>query len=85
MASPFANPGRSQDPSEENFELVGSKPLGQGAFATTWRARVLDPGLIEDYGTSEVALKIPLDKNKERALKKEMNWVQLLFLQVELE
>jgi serine/threonine protein kinase len=73
MANPFANAAPSPDAFEENFELVGSRPLGQGAFATTWRARVLDRGLIEDYGTAEVALKIPVDKNKERALKKEVN------------
>lgn len=72
MVNPFAAPGRSPDHSGEHFELIGSKPLGQGGFAATWRARVLDPGRIEDYGTSEVALKIPLDKDKERVLEKEL-------------
>src|SRR5262245_44823514 len=71
MANPFAALGRSADSSAEHFELV--EKLGHGGFAETWRARVLDPGRIEDYGTTEVALKFPLNKEKERLLEKEIH------------
>src|SRR6266849_2967564 len=70
MANAFANLGRSPDSSGEHFQLL--EKCGQGGFAETWRARVLDPGRIEDYGTTEVALKIPLNKDKERQLEKEV-------------
>src|SRR5262249_26836995 len=44
----------------------------EGGLGGSWRGRVLDPGRIEDYGATEVALKIPLDKDKERVLEKEL-------------
>ena len=47
-------------------------PLGAGGFATTWKARVLDPYLIKKWGVQEVAIKIPLSKEKERILKEEV-------------
>lgn len=46
--------------------------LGIGGFATTWKARVLDPYLIKKWGVQEVAIKIPLSKEKERILKEEV-------------
>ena len=60
--------------SEESFELI--ELLGSGGFAHTYRARVTDPELAEEYGTDEIALKIPL-AGKQRALRKdfEMNAV----------
>jgi serine/threonine protein kinase len=53
---------------EESFELL--ELLGRGGFAHTYRARVLDSELIEEYGTDEIALKIPL-AGKQRALRKD--------------
>ena len=35
------------------FELL--QELGKGGFATTYRARVLDPDLREEFGTDIVA------------------------------
>jgi serine/threonine protein kinase len=59
-----------QNLEEELFELL--QPLGTGGFAVTYKARVLDPELVHDFGTDIVALKIPHDKKKERALKGEV-------------
>jgi serine/threonine protein kinase len=62
---------RGQFPAEdEPFELLDF--LGSGAFAQTWRARVVDPELAEEYGVSEVALKIPLNRQKQRSLRDEI-------------
>ena len=55
---------------EEPFELL--KQLGAGGCAVTWKARVRDEGLVEDFGADIVALKIPLDKQRERVLQKEL-------------
>jgi serine/threonine-protein kinase len=52
------------------FELV--QLLGVGGFAQTWLARVADPELAEEYETTEVALKMPLNRQKERILRKEI-------------
>ena len=54
----------------ESFELL--EELGKGGFATTYRARVIDPELREEFGAEEVALKIPLNKQKERVLRREL-------------
>jgi serine/threonine protein kinase len=55
---------------DESFELL--KFLGGGGFANTWKARVLDEDLIEDFRTNTVALKIPSSRKKERVLRKEL-------------
>ena len=52
------------------FELL--QELGRGGFATTYRARVLDPDLRDEFGTDIVALKIPLNRQKERVLRREL-------------
>ncbi|HNQ87723.1 MAG TPA: protein kinase [Verrucomicrobiota bacterium] len=55
---------------EQVFELIRS--LGQGGFAHTWLARVLDAELIQDYGTEQVAIKIPSSPKNQRVLQKEV-------------
>src|SRR5262245_11734260 len=57
--------------SNERFELL--KRLGQGAFAATWRARVLSPDVAQFFGSDEVALKIPHDDAKELVLRSELD------------
>lgn len=64
----------------EPFELIGH--LGTGNFAETWHARIIDQILIEEWGVEEVAIKIPLNKKKERALKKEIELAGSLHLQL---
>jgi len=54
----------------EKFELLDH--LGTSYFAQTWRARVIDTDLIDEWGEGEVAIKIPLTKQKERSLRKEL-------------
>ena len=44
--------------------------LGTGAFALTWRAKVVYPELVAEWGTDEVAVKSPRDK--ERVLIQEL-------------
>lgn len=56
--------------SRERFELLEHR--GTGGFAHTYKARVLDEELIAEFGTNEVALKIPLNRRKELVLKKEL-------------
>lgn len=56
--------------------------LGTGGFARTWRARILDPELIEEWGLDEVAIKIPLNRQKERALRREVELAGALHLQI---
>lgn len=63
---------------EEPFELLG-EPLGKGGFAVTYKARVLDRELVEDYGCEIVALKIP-HKNKQRVLQRELETNVLLHI-----
>lgn len=53
----------------ESFELIGE--LGKGGFATTFKARVLDPELIDEFGAEVVALKVP-HKHKRRILQREV-------------
>lgn len=55
---------------KNSFELVHH--LGTGSFAQTWQARILDPDLIEEWGSDDVALKIPLDTKKMLVLLKEL-------------
>src|SRR6266851_1688424 len=52
--------------SDGNIELFAH--LGSGGFARTFLARVIDPDIQERWGTDQVALKIPLDQDKQRAL-----------------
>ena len=66
----------------ETFEL--KVHLGTGGFAQTWLAHVIDPDFKEEWG-EEVAIKIQLDKNKEKALKKEIKLSGSLQLQLTLE
>ncbi|HYG57332.1 MAG TPA: protein kinase, partial [Symbiobacteriaceae bacterium] len=65
---------------KEPFELV--ELLGTGGFAHTYRARVLDEDLVEDFGTAEVALKIPLNSKKERQLRHELELNASLYLRL---
>ncbi len=65
---------------DEPFELL--ERLGAGGFAVTYKARVLDEYLREEFGTDEVALKIPLDKKKERVLKREFELNAALHLRL---
>lgn len=50
-----------------DFKLI--KLLGHGGFARTHLAEVLDPELAREYGARLVALKIPLDRKRERAIR----------------
>lgn len=52
----------------ESFQLL--EMLGRGGFARTYRARVIDRELVEEYGTDEIALKIPHD-GMQRALRRD--------------
>ena len=54
---------------KENFKLL--KFLGAGGFAQTYVAEVLDDKLRKEWGR-EVAIKIPLSKEKERTLISEL-------------
>lgn len=66
---------------KEVFKLLGDE-LGAGAFARTHKAQVLDKDLIEEYNTDTVALKIPLDKKKARALRTEVEMYSVLHLRL---
>ncbi|MDG4556818.1 MAG: protein kinase [Candidatus Contendobacter sp.] len=66
-----------EEPEEqEPFELISH--LGMGGFAETYKARVLDEELIDEFGADIVALKIPLDRKKERVLRRELEMNALL-------
>lgn len=62
----------------EAYEVI--ELLGSGTFAQTWRARVIDRKLREEWGVDEVALKCPISHEKARALKKEVELNASLFL-----
>ena len=74
--------------SQQDVEAPASGPfalqkhLGTGGFAHTYKARVLDADLVEDYGTEVVAIKIPLNKKKERVLKKEVTLNAGLYMHI---
>jgi molecular chaperone DnaK len=74
--------GKSSNFCSEPFELTTH--LGTGCFGQTWLVRVIDPDLREEWG-EEVAIKIPYDKYKEKALKKEIRLNGSLQLQLTLE
>lgn len=57
-------------PVDEPFRLI--RLLGSGGFAHTYLARVVDQALVREFGREEVALKIPLDRRKQLALKREI-------------
>jgi len=65
---------------KESFELIDH--LGTGGFAQTWSARVVDPDLIKEWGVDEVAIKIPLNRQKALVLKKELELTASLHLQI---
>ena len=67
----------------ERFELL--KHLGTGAFGQTWRVRVIDPILIQRWKRDEVAIKIPLSREKEEALETEATLLGSLMLQPKKE
>ena len=54
----------------ESFRLV--QLLGQGGFAQTYLAEVIDEDLVREYETRQVALKIPLDKRKQRSVREDI-------------
>jgi len=64
----------------EPFELI--ELLGTGGFAHTYRAQVIDEDLVEDFGSEEVALKIPLNSKKERILRHELELNASLYLRM---
>lgn len=57
-------------PRGEVLEVV--EALGEGGFAATYRARVLDPRLVREWGTDMVAVKVPHSKAHEKALIQEL-------------
>ena len=64
----------------ESFQLM--KHLGTGGFAQTWKAKVLDPMLAAKWGFDEVAVKIPLNREKEIALKDEIQLNGYLYMKL---
>lgn len=65
---------------QEPFKRV--RHLGTGAFAQTWLVRVIDPDLVAGWGVTEAAIKIPLNRQKELALKQEVELAGSLQLQL---
>jgi serine/threonine protein kinase len=55
----------------DSFELIDL--LGTGAFAHTWRVRVIEPSLLDAWGQEEVAIKIPLSKQKQIDLQNDID------------
>lgn len=65
---------------QEPFKLISH--LGMGGFAQTYKARVLDEELKEEFGSDIVALKIPLDRQKERVLRRELEMNAVLHVRL---
>ena len=65
---------------EEAFELLNH--LGTGGFAHTYRAHVTDAEIAEEFGVEEVALKIPLNRKKDRILAHELEVNASLHLRI---
>jgi serine/threonine-protein kinase len=63
----------------EPFELL--ELLGYGGFAQTYKARVLDEQIRNDFGEEIIALKIPL-ADKVRSLKRDLEMQSLLHLRL---
>ena len=61
---------------DEPYDLL--ELLGSGGFAQTYKARVLDDDLVDEFGTDIVAIKIPLSRKKERILRRELEMNALL-------
>jgi len=64
----------------EPFKLVAQ--LGRGGFAHTYRAYVQSDLLASRYSAREVALKIPLDEEKQEKLKDEVVFNAQLYLRL---
>ena len=62
------------------FELI--RHLGTGGFAQTWLVQVVDPDLVEEWEIDQVAIKIPLSKQKENVLRKEVELHGGLYLRL---
>lgn len=65
---------------DQPFKLV--KHLGTGGFAQTWLAQVIDPDLVDEWKTDQVAIKIPLSRQKEIVLCKEVELNGSLYLRL---
>jgi serine/threonine protein kinase len=68
------------DTPDEPFKLI--KVLGEGGFGRTWMAQVLDEDLRRDWGAEVVAIKVPLDRKKAKALKREFELNALFHLRL---
>ena len=66
----------TEDGKGEPFELIAM--VGRGGFAETYKARVIDEDLLEEFGTEIVAIKIPY-KDKQRVFKRELETNILLY------
>lgn len=62
----------------EKFEIL--ELLGEGGFAKTWRAKVLNPSLRSAYGVQEVVIKVPHDDEKALSLATDIQINTLLSL-----
>ena len=76
----MGNESLTESVQREPFELIGP-PLGRGGFATTYKARVLDEDLLEEFGTEIVALKIPHD-GKRSMFKRELETNAVLHMRL---